>query len=144
MTRPKVHQYTQTYGKLGVSPQSLARLRVMHLFDLAMKFDDFPANLPEMLLSGTVNPDWLKRWDVFRSPEFHDTMLSQLKREGDTASWGCFRVRRAERTFIVTSTVARIPIGKVKLRRRVIRFVGAGKNPWSKVVKDVEVTERDG
>ena len=143
MTRPKIHQYTQKYGKLDISQQSLDWIRLMYLIDLATKFDDSPKDFPERLIRGIVDEDWLRRWDVMKHPEFWNNMMTNLRKAGDVTSWGCFQVRRTKHSFIVTSNVGRIPIKKVQFRKRTVRYrmPSRGDPGFQKVIKDTEVKE---
>lgn len=137
MTKAKVHQYTQKYGKLNVSPQVLDRLRVMYLFDLGTSWGDGGGRIADLVISGDLNPEWAKSKDVFKHPELSEWQVKDLQKEGDKVDWGCFGIRRTKKSFLVSANIARIPVAKVQLRKRVVKFTRNGK-VW-KVVKDGEI-----
>jgi hypothetical protein len=69
LTRAKVHQLTQRYGKLLVSPEVLDRIRVMYLFDLGTLWGNGAGKISDLVVSGELNPEWAKQNDVHKHPE---------------------------------------------------------------------------
>lgn len=128
--------YEQFYGKLKLSPTMKDRIRLMYAIDMATRPNsNRNGDTGELLFSGKLSTEWLKTKDIMQNPEFSDSMLASLKKEGDTWSWGAFNIRRGKKTLIVSARVARVPLNAVSRRKR--KFEYDLKKNYQKKVWDV-------
>ncbi len=104
-----------------ISKEMGARLRVMYAMDLATRWGSAQATMKALFNDG-LNPEWIKMKDVFKDPSDID-----FSKE----NYGCFKVRKTEKSYIISIDLARIPI--IKTHREENK--NADKNEDSKSIR---------